>query len=52
MVALGAFHKGKWHVFFDSLFVSLLHLISYTVGMMGGTLAAILDQGARKSLDL
>ena len=50
VVALGAFLKGSWHVFLTPAFVCLFYPASRTVGMTGGTLATVLDQGARKSL--
>lgn len=46
----GGFLKGHGHVFFDALFVSLLHPAAWAVGIMGGALATIVDPGARRSL--
>ena len=46
----GASLKGSWHVSFDTLFVSLLHPAAWTVGMMDGALATVIDQGTRNSL--
>lgn len=46
----GASLKGSWRVSFDTLFVSLLHPAAWTVGMMDGALATVIDQGPRNSL--
>ena len=46
----GDFLKGNGHVSFDALFASYRHPAVRAVGMMGGALATIVDQGARRSL--